>query len=143
VTRATAGAPTTSPAVHDPDLVVELSIARAHVRSLVGDAPPAVIGAVPAQWVLEVGDRQLARWQALTDDDHHAELMVLTACRIWRFGIEGVHCSKTAAGRWALERDPSLRAVEEALRRRTIDPAAPIGEAGIRRVLALVREELV
>lgn len=69
--------------------------------------------------------------------------MVLTACRIWRLSIEGVHCSKTAAGRWALERDPSLRAVEQALRQRTVDPAAPIGEEGIRRVLALVRQELL
>lgn len=25
--------------------------------------------------------------------------MVLTACRIWRFGADGIHCSKTDAGR--------------------------------------------
>ena len=64
--------------------------------------------------------------------------MVLTTCRIWRFAVENVHCSKTAAGRWALARDPSLTAIEEALRQRTVDPEAPIGEAGIRRLLAIV-----
>jgi hypothetical protein len=68
--------------------------------------------------------------------------MVLTPCRIWRFAVERVHCSKGAAGRWALERDRSLSAVEEALRQRTRDPAAAIGEAGIRPVLARAREEL-
>ncbi|MGH2741716.1 MAG: aminoglycoside adenylyltransferase domain-containing protein [Thermoleophilaceae bacterium] len=162
VTRTTAGSPTRLPAMeaafvlrpgqdreietrvaHEPDLIVEFSMARAHGRSIVGGAPEAVIGTVPKQWALEIGDRQLATWERLTDDADHAELMVLTACRIWRLSIEGVHRSKTAAGRWALERDPSLRAVEQALRQRTVDPAAPIGEEGIRRVLALVRQELL
>lgn len=125
-----------------PDLVAEFSIARAHGRSIVGHAPEAVIGPVPDDWLIETGDRQLAAWQDLTDDADHAELMVLTACRIWRFATERVHCSKTAAGRWALERDPSLGAVEEALRQRTRDPGATIAEQGIARLLALVRWEL-
>ena len=160
VTRATAGSPTPAPTMEaaftlrpgkapevetriaEPDLVAELSIARAHGRSIVGHAPEAVIGPVPDDWLIETGDRQLAAWEPLTDDAAHAELMVLTACRIWRFGTERIHCSKTAAGRWALERDPSLGAVEEALRQRTSDPAAAIGEEGIARLLALVRQEL-
>jgi Domain of unknown function (DUF4111)/Nucleotidyltransferase domain len=160
VTRATAGSPTPAPTMEaaftlrpgkapevetgipEPDLVAEFSIARAHGRSIVGHAPEAVIGAVPEDWLIEIGDRQLAAWQDLTDDADHAELMVLTACRIWRFATERVHCSKTAAGRWALERDLSLGAVEEALRQRTRDPAATIGEEGIAHLLALVRQEL-
>jgi hypothetical protein len=128
--------------VAEPDLIAEFSIARAHGRRIVGAAPEAVIGTVPVEWLRDVGDRQLALWQRLTDDADHGELMVLTACRIWRFSAEGVHCSKAAAGCWALHRDPSLRAVEDALRQRTLDPAAPIGEEGIRRLLALVRQEL-
>jgi predicted nucleotidyltransferase len=160
VTRATAAAPTRAPVMEaaftlrpgkapdvetriaEPDLVAEFSIARAHGRSIVGDAPEAVIGPVPDDWLLEIGDRQLAAWEALTDDADHAELMVLTACRIWRFSAERVHCSKAAAGRWALERDPTLGAIEEALRQRTRDPAATIGEEGIARLLAVVRQEL-
>ena len=126
----------------EPDLLVELSVARAHGRSLAGQPPGTVIGPVPRRWLLEVGDRQLALWQRLTDDAAHAELMVLTACRIWRFAAEGIHSSKKAAGRWALARDPSLTAVDEALRQRTVDPTMVIGEAGIERLLALVRREL-
>jgi hypothetical protein len=160
VTRATAAAPTPAarmeaaltlrpgrtPEVEtriaEPDLVAEFSIARAHGRSIVGHAPEAVIGPVPDDWLIETGDRQLAAWQDLTDDADHAELMVLTACRIWRFATERVHCSKTAAGRWALERDPRLSVVEQALRQRNSDRAAVIAEDGITRVLALVRQEL-
>jgi predicted nucleotidyltransferase len=160
VTRATAAAPTPAPTMEaaftlrpgkapevetgiaEPDLVVEFSIARAHGRSIVGHTPESVIGSVPDDWLIEIGDRQLAAWHDLTDDADHAELMVLTACRIWRFATERVHCSKTAAGRWALERDLSLGAVEEALRQRTRDPAATIGEEGIAHLLALVRQEL-
>ena len=160
VTRASAGSATRAPAMEaaltlrpgkaldvetriaEPDLAPEFSIARAHGRSLVGRAPDAVIGPVPGDLVIKAGDRQLALWEDLTDDAAHAELMVLTACRIWRFAVERVHCSKAAAGRWALERDHSLRAVEEALRRRTRDPAAAIEEDGIGHVLARVRREL-
>jgi Phosphotransferase enzyme family/Domain of unknown function (DUF4111) len=65
--------------------------------------------------VLSAGDRQLARWESLTADTAYAALMVLTACRIWRFSAEGRHCSKRAAGSWALTPDPSLAAVRDAL----------------------------
>jgi predicted nucleotidyltransferase len=120
----------------EPDLAVELSVVRAHGRRLIGAEPSAVIGEVPDEWIVEIGDRYLANWERLVDDAANAELMVLTACRIWRFAAEGVHCSKPAAGRWALARDPSLTAVAEALERRAID------EAGIARLLARVRREI-
>ncbi|MQA00034.1 MAG: DUF4111 domain-containing protein [Dehalococcoidia bacterium] len=158
VTRAVAEAPSPAPAMEayvciwpgrpalverhvqaEPDLVVEFSMCRAHGQHLYGLAPRAVIGPVPSAWVLQVGDRQLERWQSLTHDAAHAELMVLTACRIWRFAIEGVHCSKSEAGRWALARDPSMTAVAEALRLRGGDRSATVSEAGIRRLLHTVR----
>jgi hypothetical protein len=160
VTRQTAAAPAPRPVMEaafrlrprrtndvetrmaEPDVVPELSIARAHGRSLLGLAPEAVIGPVPGEWVLAVADRQLATWERLTDDAEHAELMVLTACRIWRFAVERVHGSKAAAARWALERDPSLGAVADALRQRTVDSAVPIGSDEVGRVLAHVRQEL-
>jgi hypothetical protein len=126
----------------EPDLVVELSVARAHGRTIMGGAPEAVIAPVPRAWLVEIGDRQLAAWERLTTDDRHAELMTLTACRIWRFAVEGVHCSKTAAGRWALERDPSLPAVAKALRRRAVEPDVRIEANAIASLLARVRREL-
>ncbi|HUI36758.1 MAG TPA: nucleotidyltransferase domain-containing protein, partial [Gaiellaceae bacterium] len=136
VTRAVAGEPTESPAMelyvgvhhdHEPellrrivgerDLVAELSMVRAVRRSLVGPDPTAVVAAMPAERVVAYGDEVLERWQQLTDDAEHAALMVLTGCRIWRFAVGGVHCSKTEAARWALLQEPALPAVEAALRR--------------------------
>jgi len=61
--------------------------------------------------------------------------MVLTACRMWRFAVDGVHCSKSEAARWALARDPSLVAIEQALRQRRGDSREPIGEDGVTAVL--------
>ena len=161
VTRAVAGKPTESPAMelyvgvhndHEPeqlrridgerDLVAELSMVRADGRSLVGPDPTAVVAAMPVEWVIAYGDQVLERWQQLTDDAEHAALMVLTACRIWRFAVEGVHCSKTEAARWALLQDPVLPAVEAALRRRIGDTNGQIAPADIAALLARVRAEL-
>ncbi|HEV8648047.1 MAG TPA: aminoglycoside adenylyltransferase domain-containing protein [Actinomycetes bacterium] len=126
----------------EPDLVVEFSMCRAHGRSLVGAAPAELLGEVPAEWVLAVGDDQLAAWEAIGDDPKHAQLTVLTACRVWRFAEEGRHCSKTAAGEWALRRDPTLQVVRDALQQRRGDPTAPIDPAQVRQLLAVVRARL-
>jgi hypothetical protein len=123
------------------DLVVEFSVCRAHGRSLVGAPPAELIGQVPPAWVVAVGDAQLADWQAIGDDPPHAELTVLTSCRIWRFAEEGRHCSKAAAGAWALRRDPALQVVRDALRQRH-DPAWPIDPAQVQRLLGRVRARL-
>jgi hypothetical protein len=93
--------------------------------------------------VVAVGEAQLADWEAIGDDPKHAELTVLTACRVWRFAEEGRHCSKTAAGRWALRRDPTLQVVRDALHRRHRDPTGPIAPAQVRQLLAVVRARLV
>lgn len=68
--------------------------------------------------------------------------MVLTACRIWKFAVEGVHCSKTEAARWALLQESALPAVEAALRRRIGDTNVQIASADIAALLARVRGEL-
>jgi hypothetical protein len=123
------------------DLAVEFSVCRAHGRSLLGAAPAELIGEVPPAWVVAVGDAQLADWQAIGDDPPHAELTVLTSCRIWRFAEEGRHCSKAAAGAWALRRDPTLQVVGDALRHRH-DPAWPIDPAPVQLLLGMVRARL-
>jgi hypothetical protein len=125
----------------EADVAVELSICREHGRALLGAEPRAVIGEVADDWVLTAGDAQLARWQSLTDDARHAALMVLTACRIWRFSEERTHCSKAAAGSWALARDPSLTAVRDALRQRAGDPVR-IAPTEIGRLLRIVRTHI-
>jgi Domain of unknown function (DUF4111)/Nucleotidyltransferase domain len=123
------------------DLVVEFSMCRAHGRSLLGAAPAELIGEVPAAWVMAVSDAQLADWEAIGDDPQHAELTVLTTCRVWRFAEEGRHCSKTAAGEWALRRDAMLQVVRDALQQRR-DLTHRIDPAQIRPLLALVRARL-
>jgi hypothetical protein len=125
----------------EADLVVELSVCRERGTALLGAAPGDLISAVPHRWVLGVGDAQLARWQALTDDAQHAVLMVLTACRIWRFSETCSHCSKSEAGAWALKRDPSLQAVRAALRQRAGDPTR-IEPADIARLLTIARARI-
>jgi hypothetical protein len=161
VTRAAAAAPTPSPPMelyvamdpasglevetHHPgerDLVVEFSMSRAHGLALSGPPPRELIGEVPDEWVLAIGDAQLADWQRLGDDPLHAELTVLTACRIWRFGEARRHCSKTAAAEWALSRDPTLRAVREVLHRRRTDPTFVAAPEGVRELLAVVRSRI-
>jgi hypothetical protein len=58
------------------------------------------------------------------------------------FAIDGLHCSTTAAGRWALARDRSLTAIGQALAQRTVDPATPVDEDGIRDVLVRALREV-
>ncbi len=125
-----------------PDLPAELSMARADGRSLIGAEPLDVLGVVDPEWIRVRGVHWLTTWQMLTDDVEYAAFMVLTACRIWRFAVEGVHCSKAAAGRWALARDGSLSVIGQALRQRAIDPTTPVDEHGIRRLLALILAEI-
>ena len=122
------------------DLAVELSVCRAHGRSLLGAAPAELIGEVPDRWVVAAGDAQLADWQAIGDDPPYAELTVLTACRVWRFAEEGRHGSKAAAGEWVLGRDPTLGVVGDALRRRHGDTR--IDPAQVGQLLAVVRARL-
>nr|WP_296076176.1 aminoglycoside adenylyltransferase domain-containing protein [uncultured Actinoplanes sp.] len=119
----------------DPDLCAELSMARAGGISLFGPPAADLIGDVAPEWLHARGSFWLDRWLGLTGDVRHADFMVLTACRIWRFRVEGTHASKTAAARWALDRDGSLSAVRQALAARTGGEPTVIEEDEIRRVL--------
>jgi hypothetical protein len=124
------------------DLVVELSVCREHGRALLGPAPTEVVGRVPDECVDVVGDAVLADWQAIGDDPEHAELTVLTTCRIWRFAEVRRHCSKSVAARWALDQDPSLEVVRQALASRA-GAGAHIDPALVAALLASVRARLV
>jgi predicted nucleotidyltransferase len=127
--------------VDDPTSVPELATARAGGRSLVGPEPRSLLTPIPDEWVVARGDAYVARWQELTDDAPMSEFMVLTSCRIWRFAVEGAHCSKAEAGQWVLDRDPSLTAVRDALRRRAGEDVT-IPPEDIDALLARVRREI-
>jgi Domain of unknown function (DUF4111) len=107
---------------------------------LIGPDAQSVVGEVPSEWLDEIGDQVLARWEHLVDEEH-AEFMALTTCRVWRFAIERLHTSKTEAGLWALKRDPSLNAVDQALQQRG-ERNVTVEENEIRRLISLVRSEL-
>jgi hypothetical protein len=125
-----------------PDLSTELSMARADGRALVGAAPHEVIATIPADWVVDRGRHWLMTWRSLTDDTENAAFMVLTACRIWRFALENAHTSKTRAAQWALDRNPSLTVVRQAVQQYEHDPAAPVNEHGMTALLDLVLQEI-
>jgi predicted nucleotidyltransferase len=114
-----------------PDLATELSMARSDGRALTGAPPDEVIAPVPAEWVVDRGRHWLTTWRALTNDADHAAFMVLTTCRIWRFAVDRVHCSKPQAAAWALDRDPSLTVVRQAIRQYEHDPATVVSEQGL------------
>ena len=125
-----------------PDLLPELSMARADGHALAGASPSEVIGEVPADVVRRNGLHWLRTWLDRTHDEANAVHMVLTACRMWRFALEGRHCSKSSAARWALARDPGLVAVHQALARRTGETTAPVAPDDIGQVLVTVLEDL-
>jgi predicted nucleotidyltransferase len=124
-----------------PDLLAELSMARADGRALVGAAPHEVFARIPADWIVDRGRYWLATWRSLVDDVENAAFMVLTTCRIWRFAVENVHCPKADAAKWALDRDPSLTVVRQAVRQYEQEPAIPVDEHGIAALLDLVWHE--
>jgi hypothetical protein len=123
------------------DLVTELSMALADGRAMAGASPGEVIAPVPAGWVVDRGRHWLRAWRSLTGDADHAAFMVLTTCRIWRFAVDAVHCSKPRAAEWALDRDPSLAVVRQAILQYGHDPATVVSERGLADLLDRVLGE--
>jgi predicted nucleotidyltransferase len=121
-----------------PDLLAEFSMARADGQALRGAEPRAVIAPVRADWIVDRGRHWLLTWRSLTDDAGNATFMVLTACRIWRFALEQVHCSKIEAGAWALDRDPSLTVVRQAIQQYEGTGMGPIDAQGTADLLHVV-----
>lgn len=133
------GSPEIVTADHLPSLVVEYSAMRSAADVLVGPSPATLIAEQPTEWIDERGLELLDRWSRLTRDAAHAGLMVLIACQIWRWAVERRHASKDEAGGWALERDPTLTAVEAALAERRGDGSRSIPPGDATRVLDAAR----
>ena len=125
----------------EPDLVVELSQVRTWGWALVGPEPSELIGAVTDEQVVAVGDGHLARWLAIPFDPRVDELMVFTACRVWRFAETGEHVSKADAASWVLAQRPDLEVVAQALARRRGDDGVITAE-GVKELLTTVRQNL-
>ena len=91
------------------DLVVDFSVCRQ-----LGHTD--VIGPVLDEWVDQIGTEVVERWRLVGYDPPHQELMALTACRIWRFREERIHCSKPAAAAWAQARGARVAFDEQSVR---------------------------
>lgn len=98
----------------DTDLILHYLVTREKGWPAFGPRPSDVIGEVPRDHVL----RQLAdelRWAAEEASDSYA---ILNTCRALRYFEEGVICSKTQGGDWALERGIQPDLVRRALAHR-------------------------
>ena len=126
----------------EPDLLNEFSICRQESEAIIGPAAAELLFDVPPLWVTAVGIGQMERWQGLHFEPRYADLMVLTACRIWRFATDGVHVSKTAAALWAHQRRPDLDVLQVALARRGGAQRDPPGEQAVREFLDVVLAEV-
>ena len=124
------------------DLLFEFSICLQHGVAQLGPPPRELLGPVPLEWMLEVGDSYLERWQQIEFEPEHAELMVFTACRLWRLHDEGTHSSKSDAAAWVSEHDPTLVAPSVALDRRRLTSDQPLPRADVMILLATVRHVL-
>jgi hypothetical protein len=122
----------------DPDLALHYFVTRSSGVVLCGPPVDAVVGAVPRAVVRDQLASEL-NW-AISEAD--AGYAVLNACRALRFAREGVVCSKTAAGTWAVKRgiEPELvrRALDDRERGAT-SPVVPPVEAWVRAVVTELR----
>ena len=82
---------------------IDASILRTTAVALVGPPARDVFGEVDHERVLRAVVRSL-RWHATHGDRPHAS--VLTACRAWRYALQGVWSSKSAAGAWVAAQAP-------------------------------------
>jgi predicted nucleotidyltransferase len=123
----------------DPDedprfwFVIDLSIGRAHARTLAGPDAADVIPPLPRPLIAASLAQALAFFAS---DDPGGAQLVLAACRAWAWAADGVWYSKSEAARWAQERLDDPRPVIEAAGRR------PVSEAGRGAVGARARAKL-
>lgn len=124
------------------DLLIELSICRQKSEAIIGPDAAEVLFNVPPQWVTEVGVGCIEQWQERPFESKYSDLMVFTACRIWRFATDGVHVSKTAAALWAQQRRPDLEVLQVSLDRRGGVHRDPPVERVVRELLGVVLAEV-
>ena len=103
---------------HSADYLIDLFVLRNHGRSLLGRAAREMIGLIDAATLHPQILGTIAWHRLRIHDSFHdptGAFAVLNACRAWRFLVEGVMGSKTAGGRWAMERLENVSTIECAL----------------------------
>lgn len=109
----------------DPDLVLHAEVYRQAGYAVHGPPPGDVFGPVARTRLLTAVVKEIG-WGASHRSTAYA---VLNACRAERYAVEGVLCSKLAAGQWARTRYPEEPVITEALAQQTsgrhVHPATP------------------
>ncbi len=97
----------------DPDLVLHLTVCRAHGLAIVGPPPRATLAAVPDE-AIRAAMRNEIGWARA-----HASLeyLVLTSARAWLFAETRRLASKVEAGEWAAEHYSEPLVLDAALAR--------------------------
>jgi streptomycin 3"-adenylyltransferase len=125
----------------DEDLILHYAVCREHGAAAFGPDPSAVFGCIARDIIVEQLAREL-RWAL----DHAGEsYAVLNACRALRFAREGVLCSKSEGGAWAVRNGIGERVVPSALQARQdaarSTPPGPAATAWIARVASALDTE--
>lgn len=108
--------------------VLDRAIARERGIALVGPPALTLFAPLPRPWLREALHASLA-WHAANPDEAEPENTVLNACRAWVFLVDGQWASKDEAAAWALEREPGLGVVRDALAVRRREPGASVDGA--------------
>ena len=112
----------------DPDLILHYAVTRDHGWAAAGPDARALIGAIDRPTIV----RQLVDELLWATTDAPPEYAVLNACRALRYVDDGVLCSKTDGGQWALDAGIEPGLVEPALRARRGESAADIDRTAVR-----------
>jgi hypothetical protein len=117
--------------------VLDRAIARERGIALVGPPALTLFAPLPRQW-LRAALRESLAWHAANPEVAEPENTVLNACRAWFFLVEGRWASKDEAAEWALEREPGLGLVRDAVALRRGEGAGPLDAAAVGELAARV-----
>jgi predicted nucleotidyltransferase len=118
--------------------VIDLDIARAHARPLVGPPPAELIGPIARAYVLAALTQSI-EWHR--QHEGPSTNAILNACRGWRFAAEGRWSSKSEAATWAVGRGADAALIAEALALRE-GYRGHLDEAAAHALLAQVRRAI-
>jgi hypothetical protein len=102
----------------ESELLIDFAVCRRLGVSVAGLPAKDAFGEVPRDWLRDAM-RTSVQWSR--EHVHHSfhdplgHFAVLNGCRAWRYLEEGVLCSKSEGGAWALGRLPAREVIGEAL----------------------------
>ncbi len=117
--------------------VLDRALARERGIALAGPPALTLFAPLPRPWLRAALAESLA-WHAANPDEAEPENTVLNACRAWLFLAEGRWASKDEGAAWALEREPGLAVVADAVAVRRGERDGPLDAAAAAELVARV-----